>query len=185
MAGTNHLAMEGAPLHGASQHPDPPRGVSNGKRPHSGIACAPELFHFRRSELRWPQWCTEEAAGRGSAWKSHNLHFSNAGSREFGPTGGLRSVNSCWPCNAASASRWLSFPSAANESAICNLTLHSAKDQRYNQFCRMHNVLDPKSTSVNVAGRRAERRGPKTCLPKIEDVESVGSLCFAARFFWR
>ena len=124
------------------------------------------------------------------------MHFSKAGSREFGPTDGLRSVNqrdgaapvilveapwatprcsslrdlylcnSCWPCNAASASRCLSFPSAANESAICNLTLHSAKDQRYNQFCRMHNVLDPKSTSVNVAGRRAERRGPKTCLQK-------------------
>ena len=34
-------------LHGASQHPDPPRGVSNEKRPHSGIACAPELFHFQ------------------------------------------------------------------------------------------------------------------------------------------
>ena len=30
----------------------------------------------------------------------------------------------------------------------------------------MHNVLDPKSTSVNVAGKRAERRGPKTCLRK-------------------
>ena len=28
----------------------------------------------------------------------------------------------------------------------------------------MHNVLDPNNTSVNVAGRRAERRGPKTCL---------------------
>ena len=27
-------------LHSASQHPDPPRGVSNGKRPHNGIACA-------------------------------------------------------------------------------------------------------------------------------------------------
>ena len=42
-------------LHGASQHPDPPRGVSNEKRPYSGIACAPELFHFQKSELRWPQ----------------------------------------------------------------------------------------------------------------------------------
>ena len=30
----------------------------------------------------------------------------------------------------------------------------------------MHNVLDPHGTSVNVAGRRAERRGPKTCLQK-------------------
>ena len=27
-------------MHGASQHPDPPRGVSDGKRPHNGIACA-------------------------------------------------------------------------------------------------------------------------------------------------
>ena len=42
-------------LHDASQHPDPPRGVSNGKRPHSGIACALELFHFQRSELQWLQ----------------------------------------------------------------------------------------------------------------------------------
>ena len=46
------LGQEKCALHGASQHPDPPRGVSNGKRPHSGIACAPELFHFRKSELR-------------------------------------------------------------------------------------------------------------------------------------
>ena len=30
----------------------------------------------------------------------------------------------------------------------------------------MHNVLDPYGTSVDVAGRRAERRGPKTCLQK-------------------
>ena len=35
-------------LHGASQHPDPPRGVSNGKRPHSGVACAPKLFPLSR-----------------------------------------------------------------------------------------------------------------------------------------
>ena len=33
-------------LHGVSQHPDPARGVSNGRRPHSGVACAPELFFF-------------------------------------------------------------------------------------------------------------------------------------------
>ena len=30
----------------------------------------------------------------------------------------------------------------------------------------MHNVLDPYGTSVDVAGRCAERRGPKTCLQK-------------------
>ena len=28
----------------------------------------------------------------------------------------------------------------------------------------MHNVLDPNETSVDVAGERAGRRGPKTCL---------------------
>ena len=30
----------------------------------------------------------------------------------------------------------------------------------------MHHVLDPDGTSVDVARRRAERRGPKTCLQK-------------------
>ena len=31
-------------MHGASQHPNPLRGVSNSKRPHSEVACAPELL---------------------------------------------------------------------------------------------------------------------------------------------
>ena len=143
--------------------------------------------------------------------KSHNLHLSKAGSREFGPTNGLRSVNqrdgaapvilveapwatlrcdslrglslcsSCCPCNAASASRCLSFPSAANESAIGNSTLHSAKDQQYTSSAKIHNVLGPNGTSVDVAGKRAERRGPKTCLQ--ESKTKVGSLWFAARSF--
>ena len=39
-------------LHGASQHPDPPRGVSNGRRPHSGVACAPKLHLFRLPQTR-------------------------------------------------------------------------------------------------------------------------------------
>ena len=122
------------------------------------------------------------------------MHFSKAGSREFGPTDGLRSVHQrdgaapvilveipgqlpdaarCVICIFATRVGLAMqhrrhvvclFRQQQMKSAICNLTLHSAKDQRYNQFCRMHNVLDPKSTSVNVAGRRAERRGPKTCL---------------------
>ena len=39
---TNDLAIEVA-----SQQPGPARTVSNGKRPHSGVTCAPELLHFR------------------------------------------------------------------------------------------------------------------------------------------
>ena len=31
-------------LHGASQHPDPPRGVSNGRRPHRGGCVCPRTF---------------------------------------------------------------------------------------------------------------------------------------------
>ena len=41
MAGTNHLAMGGAPCMVL-------RGVSNGRRPHSGVACAPQLFPHSR-----------------------------------------------------------------------------------------------------------------------------------------
>ena len=82
-AGTNHLAMEGAPcmvlysiqtLHAECQM----GGVRT-----VGLRVPQNFFHFRGSELRWPQSCAE-AAGRGSAWKSHGLHFSKAGLREFG-----------------------------------------------------------------------------------------------------
>ena len=83
MAGTNHLAMEGAlrivlhsiqTLHAECQM----EGIRT-----VGLRVPQGFFHFRGSELHWPQ-CTEKAAGRGSAWKSHGLHFSKANSREFG-----------------------------------------------------------------------------------------------------
>ena len=48
MAGTNHLAMEGAPCMVLHSIQTLPRGVSNGRRPHSGVACAPELFPLSR-----------------------------------------------------------------------------------------------------------------------------------------
>ena len=62
------------------------------------------------------------------------------------------------------SSRCLSFPSAASESAIGNSTLHSAKTSNTTSSAGIHNVLGPNGTSVDVAGKRAERRSPKTCL---------------------
>ena len=46
--GYESLGHGSCSLHGASQHPGPARGVSNGKRPHSGVACAQELFALSR-----------------------------------------------------------------------------------------------------------------------------------------
>ena len=61
------------------------------------------------------------------------------------------------------SSRCLSFPSAASESAIGTQRCTAPKSSTTSS-AEIHIVLGPNGTSVDVAGKRAERRGPKTFL---------------------